>query len=560
MAGDLAGRFLESQKKSEAILERLKEETLSYEAFRDRLEAYILARLVLPDTEREKNLYQLAVKSIRALAPKGAEEQAVLDRIAKPDCHNTSSAVQKKVLLIMGIEKRLGVTLPEGEELPGTTEELAHSLYRCLGERRGGPGGLLRKQFPILAKGELCYLDNAATTQKPDCVLQELDRYYREDNANVYRGGYRLAIQSEQRYEQARQTLAGFLCAESEEIIFTGGTTAGINLVAYGYCAPRLKPGKNIVITALEHNSNCLPWREACRRSGAQLRIIPLKEGRVDLEAARFLVDENTVLTACTLCSNLSDVAIPVRELIGIAHGKGKPVLLDAAQAAGHIPIDCRALDAEFLCFSGHKVYGPMGIGVLYAKRRIQAEMDVFLTGGGMTEETAAGPSYLDGPRRFESGTPDVAGAVGLARAVLFLQEIGMERIRKREAALKAYAREQLLKDGRFFLPGDGSGLAPIVSFHTEVLQDYDIAAYLAAEGICVRSGRHCAPEALRQLGIPGCVRASFALYNTEREIDRMLAALETLLRRYGKGDREHGRKGDFTDRGISAAGRGSAV
>ena len=535
MIGDLAERFLESQRKSEEILAQMKREKPGYNRFLEELEKYIRSCFRLSDAETEKNLYRLAAKSILTLAPEGGEERAVLDRISKPDCHNTSSVIQKKVLLIMGIEKRLGVTLPEGEDMPETTEELARSLYRCISEKDDGEKDPVSEQFPFLQQRQICYLDNAATTQKPDCVLQELDRYYRQDCANVYRGGYRLARRSEKDYEQARRELGAFLNAEPDEIIFTGGTTEGINLAAYGYGAPRLGRGKNVVVTALEHSSNYLPWKEACRRSSAQLRVIPLKDGRLDLLAAKELIDQNTVMTAFPVCSNLVDVFVPAKELIGLAHSKGSPVLLDAAQAAGHMPIDCRALDADFLALSGHKIYGPMGIGVLYIKRGIQEGMDVFLTGGGMLEGTGMTSEYLPGPRRFEAGTPNVAGAVGLARAVRFLKEMGPEWILERETVLKEYTRERLQKDGRFRLLGDGSGGAPIVSFYSDSVQDYDIAAYLAAQGICVRSGQHCAHEAMRQLGVAGCVRISFAVYNTKREIDCMMAALNVMMQRYGQ-------------------------
>lgn len=394
----------------------------------------------------------------------------------------------------------------------------------------------IRALFPALEAQGGVYLDNAATTHKPKCVIDAVSGYYAQDNANVYRGGYRAAKKSEAVYVRARKKAADFIGAAPEEIIFTQGTTGAINTVAYSYAMGKLEAGKNIVVTALEHNSNFLPWQEMCRRTGAKLRIIPFdrKKG-LDLDAARSMITKHTVLVACSLASNVLDQHIPVKELIGLAHGQGCPVLVDAAQAAAHQRIDCRKLEADFLCFSGHKVYGPMGIGVLYADRRMQEDMELFFTGGGMTREAGGVAEYLEGPGKWEAGTPDVAGAAGLYRALCFLEEIGMDQISAYEEELKRYARERIGKLDGMTVLGDGSGGAPLVSFYTERMHSYDLAACLSVQNISVRTGKHCAYELMRCLGITGCVRASFALYNTKEEIDVLAEQTAWILQKYGR-------------------------
>lgn len=394
----------------------------------------------------------------------------------------------------------------------------------------------VRALFPALQAQGGCYLDNAATTHKPQCVIDALSGYYAKDNANVYRGGYRAARKSEAVYACARKGVAEFIGAAPEEIIFTGGTTGAINTVAYGYALGKLETGKNIVVTALEHSSNFLPWQEMCRKTGAKLEIIPFDQKKgLDLDAAAGLITKDTVLTACTLASNVLDQWIPVKELIGLAHSRGCPVLVDAAQAIAHQRIDCRQLEADFLCFSGHKAYGPMGIGALYASRRIQEDMELFLTGGGMTREADGATAYLKGPARWEAGTPDVAGAAGLNCALCFLEEIGIGRISAYEEELKYYARERLGSLDGLTVLGDGSGSAPLVSFYTEQMHSYDLAACLSVQNICVRTGKHCAYELMRSLGIAGCVRVSFGLYNTKEEIDMLAEWLAWILRKYGR-------------------------
>lgn len=394
----------------------------------------------------------------------------------------------------------------------------------------------VRALFPALEAQGGCYLDNAATTHKPQCVIDAVSGYYGKDNANVYRGGYRAARKSEAVYAQARRTVADFIGAAPEEIIFTTGATGAINTAAYSYAQGKLKKGKNIVVTALEHNSNFFPWQRMCKKTGAELRIIPLDQRmEPDLNAAADLITENTVLTACSLSSNVLDQRIPVRELIRLAHERGCPVLADAAQAIAHRRIDCSQLEADFLCFSGHKVYGPMGIGVLYAAGRVQKDMELFFTGGGMAVETDSAAEDPEGPGKWEAGTPNVAGAAGLCRALRFLEELGMERIVAYEAELKCYARERIERLDGMTVLGDGSGSAPLVSFYTHRMQSYDLATCLGVENICVRSGRHCAWELMRSLGIAGCVRASFGLYNTKEEIDMLTERLMWILQKYGR-------------------------
>lgn len=393
----------------------------------------------------------------------------------------------------------------------------------------------IREMFPAIRDFKGCYLDNAATTQKPECVLEGMEDYYRKRNANVHRAGYRAAMESTVTYEKARKAAARFINCSPDEVIFTGGTTMSVNFAALGYAWDKLGPGKNIVATAAEHNSNLFPYREICRRRGASLRIVPLRDGRVDARAAGELITEDTVLTACCMDSNLLDSRMPVEIMVETAHKHSCPVLLDAAQAAGHRRIDCQKLETDFLCFSGHKMYGPMGIGVLYASRRMQERMNPVFTGGGMAEETEDGISWLDGPAGFEAGTPNVAGAAGLERAIRFLEEMGMDEVEAYERRLKHFARERFTRSGKFILLGDGDAGTPLLSFYSKELQSYDMAVLLGMKEICVRSGKHCAYETLRQLGISGCVRASFAVYNTLEEIEMLAEQAEWAVQRYGR-------------------------
>jgi len=391
----------------------------------------------------------------------------------------------------------------------------------------------VREEFPILrrpARGRrLVYLDSAATSHKPRAVIEALRRYYEETNSNVHRGVHALSEAATAGFEGARGTVRRFLNAASErEIVFTRGTTESINLVAQSYGGARVGAGDEVVITWMEHHSNIVPWQMLCRRAGARLRVAPIDDrGALVVEEFERLLSERTRIVALTHVSNALGTENPVRELVGMAHRRGIPVLVDGAQAVPHLPVDVRALDCDFYAFSGHKLFGPTGIGVLYGKEAFLEAMPPWQGGGDMIRSVSfEKTTYADLPAKFEAGTPHIAGAIGLAAAIDFLAGLDAEGLRAHEEELLALATARLSELPGLRIVGTAPRKAAVVSFVMEGLHPHDIGTILDSEGIAVRTGHHCAQPVMDRFGIPATARASFALYNTTEEIDALVRGL----------------------------------
>lgn len=391
----------------------------------------------------------------------------------------------------------------------------------------------VRKDFPALFQEvyghPLAYLDNAATTLKPSAVIQAISGYYSTINSNVHRGVHYLSGEATAAFENARENVRRFINAEhGHEVIFTKGATEAINLVAQSFSATNLGRGDEIVVSGLEHHANLVPWQNACRSAGATLKIIPFDEkGEISAEQAGAFLSGKTKLLALTHVSNSLGTLLPVKEIIQVAHRMGIPVLVDGAQGIVHCEVDVRALDCDFYCFSGHKIYGPMGIGILYGKERWLEAMEPYQTGGEMIKSVSyQHATYNDLPYKFEAGTPNVAGAVGLNAALEYMEGLGKENIHNYEKYLLAYtlkALENLPAIRIYGHPGHG---AAVISFLMEGIHPYDAGSVIDRFGIAVRTGHHCAQPVMDRLGIPGTIRASLAFYNTTEEIDRLTAAL----------------------------------
>ena len=390
----------------------------------------------------------------------------------------------------------------------------------------------LRAQFPILSQTirgkSLVYLDNGATTQKPEAVIQAVDAYYRECNSNVHRGAHYLSDEATARFENARQSVADFLNASREEIIWTRGTTESINLVASCYGAS-LKAGDEVVISTQEHHSNIVPWQMACERSGATLKVIPLQaDGNLDLAAYRALLNERTRIVAVTQVSNALGTVNPVAEMIRDAKAVGAVTLLDGAQAVSHFSVDVRALDCDFYAFSGHKLFGPTGIGVLYGRKALLEAMPPWLGGGEMIETVSFERSTWNRlPYKFEAGTPNIAGAVGLGAAIDWLQAQDRTALAAHEAALLRDATTRAEAFDGMRLIGTAPGKVAVMSFLLDGAHPHDVGQLLDQQGVAVRTGHHCTMPLMDCLGIPGTVRASFSIYNDSSDIERLFMALE---------------------------------
>lgn len=394
-----------------------------------------------------------------------------------------------------------------------------------------------RDDFPILRQTvygkPLAYLDNAATTQKPWSVIETLVRFYTETNSNVHRGVYYLSERATELYEQARRTVQQFLnAASAQEIVFVRGTTEAINLVAHCLGRTRLREGSEIVLSQMEHHSNIVPWQLVAEQTGARLRVIPMNEcGELDLESYEQLLTERTALVAVVHVSNSLGTINPVADLIRQAHARGIPVLLDGAQAVAHLGVDVQELDCDFYAFSGHKVYGPTGIGVLYAKRHWLEEFPPYQGGGDMIRHvTFERTLYNDVPYKFEAGTPNVAGAIGLKAALDYLTARGVELVAAHEHALLHYATERLQEIPGLRIIGTARQKAAIISFVIAGIHPHDIGTFLDREGIAIRVGHHCTQPVMEFFGVPATSRVSFALYNTTEEVDRLVAALQKVV------------------------------
>jgi cysteine desulfurase / selenocysteine lyase len=398
-----------------------------------------------------------------------------------------------------------------------------------------GIGKSLRPDFPILeqkiGRNSLVYLDNAATSQKPRVVVESLANFYSIANANVHRSVHTLAERATDLYERAREKVAEFIgAADPREIIFVRNTTEAINLVASAFARPRLAPGDEIVVTVLNHHSNLVPWQQAAAQNGAKIRAIPLtRDLRLDMRAAASMIGPSTKVVAITHKSNVTGTIVDVAALSRMAREVGAAVVIDAAQSVPHLPVDVRQLDCDFLAFSGHKMIGPMGIGVLYGRRELLEQMPPFMTGGEMVREVELETAtWNDIPLKFEAGTPNVAGAVALATAIDYLSAVGMQAIAEHEKVLAAAAWRMLEKiEGiQCVKPVDGSN--GIVSFSMTDIHPHDVATILDSEGVAVRAGHHCAQPLHKVLGVPATVRASFYLYNDHDDVERLVNALRT--------------------------------
>jgi cysteine desulfurase/selenocysteine lyase len=392
----------------------------------------------------------------------------------------------------------------------------------------------VRRDFPILDQAihgrPLVYLDNAATAQKPRAVLEAMDHYYRESNANVHRGVHTLSERATALYEGARDRARAFLNARArEEIIFVRGTTEAINLVAQSYARPRLQPGDEILITHLEHHSNTVPWQMVCEQTGATLKVVPITpDGALDLEAFERLLGPRTRIFAVAHVSNALGTVNPIAELTARARTAGAMVLIDGAQGVPHRAVDVQALDCDFYAFSAHKLYGPTGIGVLYGRRELLEAMPPWQGGGDMIRTVRfEGSTWNDLPYKFEAGTPAIAEAVGLAAALDYVDRIGLDAIARHEAALLSYALERLREiDGLRFI-GSAPQRASVVSFVVEGVHPHDLGTILDHAGVAIRAGHHCAMPVMEFYGVPATARASLACYNTTADIDALVAALQ---------------------------------
>jgi cysteine desulfurase/selenocysteine lyase len=392
----------------------------------------------------------------------------------------------------------------------------------------------IRREFPILHQElngrPLVYLDNAATTQKPEAVIDAIANYYRTINANVHRGAHTLSERATVAFEGARETVRRFLNApETAEVLWTRGCTESINLVAQCYARPRLRDGDEILVAESAHHSNIVPWQLAVAGTGAVIRPIPLLDnGTLDLDAYHALLGPNTRVVALEHVSNSLGTVHPVADIIAAAHDAGAVVVLDGAQAVAHFPVDVQALGVDFYTFSGHKLFGPTGIGVLYGRRELLEDMPPYQGGGEMIETVSFdGSTYAPLPYRFEAGTPDIAGAIGLAAAIDWLQALDRAAVAAHEDALLGAALERARAFDGLRLVGDSPARIAILSFVLDQGHPHDLGTLLDQQGVAVRTGHHCTQPVMQHFEVPGTVRASFSLYNTLEEVERLFAALE---------------------------------
>lgn len=399
----------------------------------------------------------------------------------------------------------------------------------------------LREDFPLLNSEKTIYLDNAATSQKPSSVVEAERNFYFNQNANPLRGFYPLSLEATKAYEDARRKVANFINAKTDqEIVFTRNTTESMNLVAYSYGLSFIKPGDEIVVSILEHHSNMLPWRMVAEKTKAKLKYLFCDEnGLITDRDINEVITKDTKLVAIGQVSNVLGCKNPIEKVIKKVHENGGVAVIDAAQSAPHMPINVQSLDADFLAFSGHKLLGPMGIGVLYVKENILKKMPPFLTGGEMIESvTIEKVTYAEGPQKFEAGTVNAAGAVGLKAAIDYIESIGFDEIIKKEDSLTKRAIDKLSALPHVHILGDKDykNHHGIVSFTIDNVHPHDVSEILSSEGICVRAGHHCAQPLLKHLGVNSCTRASFMFYNTEEEIDAFVLSVSKIREKMGYG------------------------
>ena len=398
-----------------------------------------------------------------------------------------------------------------------------------------------KKDFPLLAESDIAYLDNAATEQRPACVLDAEREFYERWNANPLRGLYELGVEATEQYEHARERVARFVHAKSErEIIFTRNTTESINLVAYSYGLSHVKAGDEILVSIMEHHSNLLPWQMVARTTGAVLRFMECRQdGSLNLDEVREQITEKTRIVAITQVSNVLGRVNPVKEIAAMAHEKNAVVVVDGAQSTPHMAVNVQELDADFFAFSGHKIFGPMGIGVLYGRKELLKVMPPFLTGGEMIESVSReGAKYAELPHKFEAGTVNAAGAIGLHAAINYVQKIGFAAMQEQELKVTKRAFDGLKELPHVHvlgsdLPEEHTG---ILTFVIDEVHPHDVSEILIADGICVRAGHHCAQPLLQHLGIGSATRASFMFYNTEEEAELFVKSIASVRERMGYG------------------------
>ena len=391
----------------------------------------------------------------------------------------------------------------------------------------------IRAQFPILTREvnghPLAYLDNAASAQKPQAVIDRLDQYYREETANVHRGVHALSQRATDAYEGARQQIADFIGASSaREIVITRGTTEAINLIAQSF-GGSWGPGDEVIVSEMEHHSNIVPWQLLAERTGIKLRVVPVTEdGELDLGEFHMLLSSRTKLVALVHVSNTLGTVNPVRRIIADAHGMGVPVMLDGAQSVPHAPVNVSDLDVDFYCFSSHKLFGPTGVGVLYGKAELLEAMTPWQGGGDMIEQVDfAGTTFNEIPHKFEAGTPHIAGVIGMAAAADYVDSLGWDWIKRQEQDLLDYSTGRLQAIDGLRVVGTAPKKAAVISFLLGEAHPYDVGTVLDRLGVAVRTGHHCTQPLMKRYGIPGTVRASFAFYNTREEVDRLVSSLE---------------------------------
>lgn len=398
-----------------------------------------------------------------------------------------------------------------------------------------------RTDFPLIAENRTIYIDNAATSQRPQCVLDAVNDFYLKHNANPLRGTYPLSVEATDLYEEARKSVRDFIGAASEkEIIFTRNTTESINLVAYSYGLNNIKSGDEILVSIMEHHSNLLPWQMVARQTGATLRFLECRpDGSLDLDEVKSLITDKTKLVAITQVSNVLGIVNPIREIAALAHEKGAVIVVDGAQSTPHMPVHVQELDADFFAFSGHKIFGPMGIGVLYGKKKLLKQMPPFLSGGEMIDSvTREDAKYAELPHKFEAGTVNAAGAVGLKAALDYVRSVGYEEMQKRELAVTRRALEGLKQIPHVHVLGSEKAEehTGILTFTIDDVHPHDVSEILISDGISVRAGHHCAQPLLNYLGVSAATRASFMFYNTEEEADAFVKSIASIRERMGYG------------------------
>lgn len=399
-----------------------------------------------------------------------------------------------------------------------------------------------RNDFPLLMQNKIIYIDNAATSQRPQCVIDAEGDFYKNYNANPLRGLYSLSVEATEVYENAREAVRKFIGAEkSNEIIFTRNTTESLNLVAYSYGLSNVKKGDEIVVSIMEHHSDLLPWQMVAKTCGAELKFIECaKDGSIDLEKVKELITSRTKIVAMTQVSNVLGREYPVKEIAKLAHEKGAVMVVDGAQSTPHMRVDVTDLDADFFAFSGHKLLAPMGIGVLYGKEKLLEKMPPFLSGGEMIDSvTRTSAVYAELPHKFEAGTVNAAGTAGLKAAIDYIEKVGFDYIGEREIALTSRTIEKMKKIPHVNIIGSENAdeHTGIVTFTIDNVHPHDISEILAADGIAVRAGHHCAQPLLTHLGLNSTARASFAFYNTEDEVDKFTDSVATIRERMGYGE-----------------------